>query len=140
MPIDRVQAGKSAAGSGDGAVSGPMPRRAVEVDWTARVWRPAGTLVAVALALLLGWHVVNGRNGISVWLEKRIEERQLRKENNDLQKENERLRDRNERLKSDPDAIEMVARDQLHYVKPNEVIVPPPALPQSQAQPAGAGK
>jgi hypothetical protein len=26
-----------------------------------------GTVVAVALALLLGWHVFNGKNGVSVW-------------------------------------------------------------------------
>ena len=126
------------AGGGVLYFPGPMPRRAR--DWTARVWRPAATLVAVALALLLGWHVVNGKNGLSAWLEKRVEERQFLKEIDNLNKENARLRDRNERLKSDPDTIGVVARDQLHYVKPNELIVPPPPQPQSQAPPAGAGK
>jgi cell division protein FtsB len=96
--------------------------------------------VAVALALLLGWHVVNGKNGVSPWLEKRAEERQLHKENTDLQKENERLRARNQRLDSDADAIGMVARDQLHYVKPNEVTVFLPPEPKTQAPPAAAGK
>jgi cell division protein FtsB len=137
MPNERAQAGKNGVGGGNGAVSGLTPRRAL--DWTQRAWRPAGSLVAVALALLLGWHVVNGKNGISVWLEKRVEERQLRTEITDLQQENARLRDRNERLKSNPDAIGIVARDQLHYVKPNEVIVPTPPLPPNQGQPAGAG-
>ncbi len=108
------------------------------LNWTKRVWRPSATAVAVSLALLLGWHVVNGKNGISVWEQKRVEDRQLRKQIDDLQQENARLADRIQRLNSDPDAIGQVARQDLHYAKPNEVIVTLPA--QSQAQTAGAGK
>ena len=77
-----------------------------------------GTAVAVALALLLGWHVVNGKHGLSVWQQKRVEDQQLQKEIDDLQQENARLRDRVERLQSDPDAIEHEAREKLHYAKP----------------------
>jgi cell division protein FtsB len=115
-----------------------MPRRAL--DWTMRRWRTFGTAVAVMLALLLGWHVVNGKNGLSVWMEKRAEDRQLRKEIDELNQENARLRDRVERLKSDPDAIGMVAHDQLHYAKPNEVIVKLPPEPRTQVQLAPASK
>ncbi len=93
-------------------------------------------MVAVALALLLVWHVINGKNGLSVWQQKRAEDRQLRKEIDDLKQENARLRDRIERLKSDPDAIGQVAREQLHYAKPNEVIVTLPAG-ASRRSPAG---
>jgi len=39
-------------------------------NWTMRGWRPAGTAVAVILALLLTWHVINGRNGLQVWHKK----------------------------------------------------------------------
>lgn len=95
-----------------------------------RAWRPAGSVVALGLALLLGWHVVNGKHGVSVWQQKRAEDKQLRKEIEDLEQENARLRTRVERLKSDPDAIEHEAREKLHYVKPNEVIV---ALPPTQS-------
>lgn len=98
-----------------------MPRRAL--DWTERVWRPAGTAIAVALALLLGWHVINGKHGLSVWEQKRQEDKALQKEIQDLQQENARLKIRVERLKSDPDAIEHEARETLHYAKPGEVIV-----------------
>jgi cell division protein FtsB len=115
-----------------------VPRRAL--DWTLRAWRPAATVVAVGLALLLTWHVVNGPNGLSVWHQKRIEERQLRQEIDGLEKENARLRDHIEHLKSDPEAIEHEAREKLHYAKPNEVIVALPPDPPAQAQPAGAGK
>lgn len=98
-----------------------MPRRAL--DWTVRVWRPAATAIAVALALMLGWHVINGKHGLSVWEQKRQEDKALQKEIEDLQQENARLKVRVERLKSDPDAIEHEARETLHYAKPGEVIV-----------------
>jgi len=127
MSVEKMQSGK------DQPAAGPMPKRAL--DWTLRVWRPAGTVVAVGLALLLTWHVINGENGLTVWHKKRAEDQQLRREIQDLERENARLRDRIEHLKSDPEAIEHEAREKLHYAKPGEVIY---ALPQ--AQPAGAGK
>jgi cell division protein FtsB len=92
--------------------------------------------VAVGLALLLTWHVVSGKHGLSVWQQKRVEDRQLRKEIEELELENARLKIRIERLKSDPDAIEREARDKLHYAKPGEVIYALPPEPKSQAQPA----
>ncbi len=121
-----------------GAELEPMPKRAL--DWTLRVWRPAGTVVAVLLAMLLTWHVINGKHGLQVWHQKRAEDMQLRKEIDELQQENARLRDHIEKLKSDPDAIEHEAREKLHYAKPGEVIYTLPATTQGQAQPAGAGK
>ena len=110
------------------------------LNFARRWWRPAATTAIVALAVLLVWHVVYGKNGVSVWQQKRVEDRQLRKEIDDLNQENARLRDRVERLKSDPDAIGQVARDQLHYAKPNEVIVTLPPDKPAQTQPAGTGK
>ena len=133
MPDERVQSEK-------GAVPGPIPKRAL--DWTLRVWRPAGTVVAVGLALLLTWHVINGKHGLSVWQQKRIEDQQLQREIKDLEQENAQLRERIERLKSDPDAIEHEAREKLHYAKPGEVIYTLPAQPQTQTPPQqpGTGK
>jgi cell division protein FtsB len=138
MPDGKVQAGRNAAGRGAGAV--PMPARTL--NFAQRAWRPAASVVAVLLALLLGWHVISGKNGISVWEQKRAEDRELRKEIDDLNQENARLRNRIQQLQSNPDAIGQVARDKLHYAKPNEVIVamPPEKPVQQQAQPAGAGK
>ena len=102
--------------------------------WGLRMWRPAGTGVVVVLALLLGWHVVNGQHGLSAWQQNRHEDKELRKEIQDLKQENDRLRVRVERLQSDPDAIEHEAREKLHYAKPGEVIVDLPA--EKQTQPA----
>jgi cell division protein FtsB len=110
-----------------GDAPAPIPRRAL--DWTLRVWRPAGTAVAIALALLLAWHVVNGKNGLTVWHKKRAEDRQLRQEIDELEKENLRLRDRIGKLRNDPDAIEREAREKLHYAKPGEVIYALPDQP-----------
>ena len=106
------------------------------VEWLSRVWRPVGTAVAVGLALLLTWHVVSGKHGLSVWQQKRVEDKQLRKEIDDLEQENARLRSRIERLKSDPHAIEREARDKLHYAKPGEVIVALPPEPKDRTLPA----
>jgi cell division protein FtsB len=127
-----MQAGNNATGS----TPDPMPRRAL--DWSLQVWRPAGSVVALALALLLGWHVFNGKHGLSVWYQKRAEDRQLQREIKDLEQENARLREQVERLKSDPNAIEIAARLGLHYAKPNEVIVVLPEKPKTQ--PAGTAK
>ena len=102
-------------------------------DWMQRAWRPAGTALAVGLALLLMGHVVNGKNGLTVWHQKRAEDQQLQKEIQRLDQENARLREHVERLKSDPDAIEHEAREKLHYAKPNEVIVALPAETKEQA-------
>lgn len=105
----------------------PFAHRAL--DWFTRAWRPAGTIMAVGLALLLGWHVVNGKHGLSAWNRMRVEDNNLQKEINDLQQENAQLRVRVDRLKSDPDEIEHEARAKLHYAKPGEVIYTLPPEP-----------
>jgi cell division protein FtsB len=132
MADKKMQAWNSATDS----LPDPMPRRAL--DWSLRVWRPAGTVVAVALALLLTWHVFNTKNGVTVWYQKRAEDRQLQREIKDLEQENARLRDQIERLKSDPNAIEQAARERLHYAKPGEVIYALPA--ETKTQSAGTAK
>ena len=136
MTDENLQAGRNAAGSAVGATPAPLPKRAL--DWARWAWRPAATAVAVVLTLLLGWHAVNGRNGLTVWQQKRAEDRQLQKDIQGLQQENAQLRERIEHLKSDPEAIEHEAREKLHYAKPGEVIYTLPA--QEQTQSAGASK
>jgi cell division protein FtsB len=106
--------------------------RSWALEWTQRLWRPAGTAVAVILALLVTWHVVYGTHGLSVWQHKRAEDRALQQEIKDLQQENAQMRQQIDHLSTDPDAIEREAREKLHYAKPGEIIV---ALPdQSPAQ------
>jgi cell division protein FtsB len=138
MRFEERQSGKNAAAGEEATDSIPAPRRAL--NWTRRVWRPAASVMAVALALMIIWHGVIGKNGLLVWQQKRAEDRQLRKQIDELNQENARLRNRIEQLKTNPDAIGVVARDKLHYVNPNEVIVILPPEQKKPAQPAGTGK
>ena len=102
------------------------------LEWMRRGWRPAGTLLAVSLAALLMWHVINGKHGLSVWHQKRAEDRELQREIKDVELENAQLKQSIDRLKSDPDAIEHEAREKLHYAKPGEVIYTLPEPAQTQ--------
>ena len=92
----------------------PLSTREKAIEWARRAWRPTGTVVAVLLAALVMWHVVNGNHGLSVWHQKRTEDRALQKQITDIQQENAHLRQDIERLKSSPDAIEHEAREILH--------------------------
>ena len=111
-----------------------VPMREQALEWMRRGWRPAGTLLAVSLAALLMWHVINGKHGLQVWQQKRAEDKQLQQEIEDLEQENAGLRERIEKLKSDPNAIEHEAREKLHYAKPGEVIYTLPAQPAPESK------
>jgi cell division protein FtsB len=111
------------------------PLRERAKDWVQRIWRPAGTGIAVILALLLTWHVIHGKHGLSVWHQERAEDKILQMQIQDLQTENASMKDRIEHLKSDPDAIEREAREKLHYAKPGEVIYTLPASATPTQQP-----
>lgn len=117
-----------------------VPMREQALEWMRRGWRPAGTLLAVSLAALLMWHVINGKHGLSVWHQKRAEDRELQREIKDVELENAQLKQSIDRLKSDPDAIEHEAREKLHYAKPGEVIYTLPPQPPAQQQPVATGK
>jgi cell division protein FtsB len=123
-----IQKGRAAG------VPEPFSKRAL--DWALGIWRPAGTVVAVGLALLLAWHVVNGKHGLASWQQKRVQEKQLNKDIESLQQDNEHLLQRVEKLKSDPHAVEREAREKLHYAKPGEIIYALPPDPPAQTQPA----
>ena len=87
-----------------------------------RSGRRIATALAVVLAIFFGYHVMAGRNGVSVYEQKRVEDRELHNQIDALQQENDRLKEHVDRLKSDPDAIEREAREKLHYARPDEVI------------------
>jgi len=112
----------------------PVPLRNQALGWAQRLWRPAGTAVAVGLALVVTWHAIYGKHGISVWQQKRAEDRALQQEIKDLEQQNAQMRQQIQQLQSDPEAIEREAREKLHYAKPGEVIYTLPAQPQPQQQ------
>jgi len=133
MPEEKHH-GQSEADGGASERPASLPRRAL--SWAQHAWRPAATVVATALALLLTAHVINGAHGLQVWRQKRAEDQQLRKDIDKLEDENARLRNRIDKLKNDPEAIEHEAREKLHYAKPGEVIYTLPAPVQNQQQPS----
>jgi cell division protein FtsB len=138
MQDTNAQTGKKTEAGGNEVVPAAKSERVL--NWMRRAWRPAASAVLVLAAFVVLWQGVNGKNGLRVWMEKRAEDRQLRKENDDLAQENARLRNRVDRLKNNPDAIGQVAREQMHYAKPNEVIVQLPPEKKAPEKPGGTGK
>jgi cell division protein FtsB len=94
-----------------------------------RTWRPVGTVVVMLLILFLGWHVVNGKDGLTVWQQKRAEERHLQQEIDQLQQENAQVKSHIDELNSNKDAIEREAREKLHYARSSEIIYTLPEKP-----------
>ncbi|MFP5227911.1 MAG: FtsB family cell division protein [Acidobacteriota bacterium] len=84
--------------------------------------RRIATAGVIAAALLFGYHAIFGENGLSVYQQRRAEDRVVQKRIAELQKENAKLAEQVKELKSDPDAIEREARERLHYARPGEVI------------------
>ena len=89
--------------------------------------RKAATVAAAALAMGVGYHVVFGAHGLTVYEHNRVETQRLSQEMQDLQRENDRLQNHVDRLASDPDAIEHQAREDLRYARTGEVIYTLPA-------------
>ncbi len=88
------------------------------------------TVAAAVLAAGVGYHVVFGANGLTVFLAKRQETRALNVQLEALQRENDRLKGHVERLATDPNAIEHQAREDLRYTRPGEVIYTLPNEPE----------
>jgi len=84
--------------------------------------RKLATGAAALLALGVGYHVIFGANGLTVYQQKRQETRALNAQLQNLQHENDLLKSHVGRLESDPSAIEHEAREELHYTRPGEVI------------------
>lgn len=92
-------------------------------------WRKVATGVAAAMAISMGYHVVFGQNGLTMFQHKRQDSRDLARQTKVLTTENEALKGHISRLQSDPSAIEHQAREELHYTRPGEVIYTLPAAP-----------
>jgi cell division protein FtsB len=84
--------------------------------------RRAATICVFALALMFGYHVMFGANGMVVYQKKKSEYRNLQTEIQQMQEENDRLNSQIKALKSDPKAIEKEAREQLKYTKEGEFV------------------
>ena len=99
-------------------------------------WRKIATGAAGMLALAMGYNVIFGQNGITAYQQKRQDAQSLDRQLHSLQRENDLLKGHVDRLKSDPNAIEHQAREELHYTRPGEVIYTLPARTDSSNTPS----
>ena len=95
--------------------------------------RKVATAGAALLALGVGYHVIFGANGVTVYEQKRQETHALNAQLQQLQQENDRLKDHVDRLQDDPNAIEHQAREELRYTRPGEVIYELPTAPHEDS-------
>jgi cell division protein FtsL len=96
-----------------------------------------GILVLLLVSVALIVHNIYGQNGYLASRQQQRELQELQEKKLQLQQENEQLEKANRALKSDPHAIERLAREQMHLAKPGEKIYTfPEKLPaQSLAAP-----
>jgi len=96
------------------------------------------TAAAVAVMLALGYipYHVYARSGLARTLELRRDLRALRARNAQLAADNERLAREATALRDDPSAVERVARVELGWVRPGEIIVDLTPAPGADKPPA----
>jgi cell division protein FtsB len=127
---------------GQGIVAKPKEARTLTGRMKAQFMksrRRVGTFAAFAIALMLGYHVVVGDNGLNVYKQKLAEDKQLAAELQQQQQQNDRLKRHVDHLASDPDAIAYEVHQRLRYAGDREVIVLNDD-PASTAQPSPAQK
>lgn len=95
--------------------------------------RRIATIAVLVMAVALFVHVMFGANGMIVYKKKRGEYQSLQKQLQQVQQKNDRYTQQIQGLKSDREAIEKEAREQLGYAKPGEYVYVP--TPQSKPAP-----
>ncbi len=106
----------------------PFARR-----YSKELWALAFVLLAV--------HDVFGAHGVLAMRRSQKEAAQIRQEIQRLDDENRRLQDRVKALKTDPTAIERIARDEMGLARPGELIFklsPKPGDPAASSSKASA--
>jgi cell division protein FtsB len=92
--------------------------------WLYQMRRLLATICIALLAVLIGYKVVFGANGMKVWQAKRAEVQRLQSEIDQKQMEQQLLQHEVDALqRGDANVIEKEAREQLGYVKPGEVVL-----------------
>ena len=99
--------------------------------------------LAAGLALLLLQDVF-GTHGVLAMRRSQKEASEVRKEIDQINEENRQLQERVKALKTDPEAIEHIAREEMGLARPGEYIFKIPPKPgetsPSSSQPAGPPK
>jgi cell division protein FtsB len=95
-----------------------------------------GRTILGLFVLALVVHDVFGAHGFIAMRRTQNEIERVRKDIDRLNSENIQLGQKVRALKSDPHAIEQIAREELQRAKPGEVIIRIPQLPPAQDPPA----
>lgn len=99
--------------------------------WT----RYARYILAFGL-FLIAMHDVFGSHGLLAMRRTQAQVKQLRGEVDRLNQENTELSKQVQSLRTDPKAVERIARDELGLARPGEMIFKLPEQPQASQQPA----
>jgi cell division protein FtsB len=104
--------------------------------WLFAMRRVLATICIGLLAVLIGYKVVCGANGMKVWEAKRTEVERLQQEIEVEKTRHEQLQHHVDLLqRADPSTIEKEAREQLGFVKPGEHVLYEPAPKSDPKQP-----
>ena len=95
------------------------------MSWSLRRSHARRTLAVClgCLCLALGAYQIWGANGYRALRRKQAEQRQWEARNETLRRQNEELQKRIHELRTDPKAIEKIAREELLLVHPNDKII-----------------
>ena len=99
----------------------------------ASFWsRHARKILGLAL-LMLAVHDIFGAHGFLAMRRTQRQIQQLREEIERLNKENNALSERVQSLRTDPKAVERIAREEMGLARPGELIFKMPAAPEKSA-------
>jgi cell division protein FtsB len=95
-------------------------------------------LMLVCVALVV--HEIFGANGYLALRHQKRQHQALQQQIQQLQQENQKLQQEIKALKTDPQAIEKLAREQMHLAKPGEIIYTLPDQKQKAEDSSSAQK
>jgi len=108
------------------------------LHWIRQTLYRNGVLILAALTLFFLVHEIFGERGFLALRRQRRELETLHEQIRQLQLENQKLEAEIEALKSDPRAIEKLAREQMRMARPGELIYTLPEKPSSSGTPPAA--
>ena len=100
--------------------------------WDHKPFRRNAILAMALVVLALAVHEVFGDHGYLALRRQQQEYNTLQQNIRNLSKENQQLQQKIQSLKTDPEAIEKQAREQLHLVRPGQFVY---VLPKKQQAP-----
>ena len=102
------------------------------INWDHKPFRQYAILALALATLVLVMHEIFGPHGYLALRRQKQQYNALQKQIETLSQENQQLNQKIKSLKTNPDAIEKQAREQLHLVRPGEYVYMLPNKKQTQ--------